>query len=201
MTVRALVRGVFLYWLWLTAAGAAPPAAERGIAQAHPEVVQLFPGADRFGAVAGDPPAAPVFRGGTLLGYAFVSDAVVRIPGYSGRPINLLIGLGLDGTITGVGLLEHQETILRSHFPKGALERFVAGYAGRSIRERYEVGIGRRTGYVNVDALTGAGLRCRVDCWRPARICARRRRRYGKTGSRRPTGPSLPATAPSATCC
>ncbi|MDV3238314.1 MAG: FMN-binding protein [Gammaproteobacteria bacterium] len=156
MTVRALVRGVFLYWLWLTAAGAAPPAAERGIAQAHPEVVQLFPGADRFGAVAGDPPAAPVFRGGNLLGYAFVSDAVVRIPGYSGRPINLLIGLGLDGTITGARVLEHQETILRSHFPKGALERFVAGYAGRSIRERYEVGIGRRTGYVNVDALTGA---------------------------------------------
>jgi len=153
MTVRTLVIGIFL---GLLATGAAPLAAERSIAQEHPEVAQVFPDANRFGAVTGDPPAAPAFRGDTLLGYAFVSDEVVRTPGYSGRPIRLLIGLALDGTLTGVRLLEHQETILKSHFPPGALERFVAAYSGRSVRERYEVGIGRRTGYVNIDALTGA---------------------------------------------
>jgi NosR/NirI family nitrous oxide reductase transcriptional regulator len=153
MAVRTLVIGMFL---GLLAGGAAPLAAERGIARDHPGVTELFPGADRFGAVAGEPPAAPVFRGDALLGYAFVSDDVVRTPGYSGRPIRLLIGLGLNGTLAGARVLGHQETILKSHFPKGALEGFVAAYAGRSIRERYEIGIGRRTGYVNVDALTGA---------------------------------------------
>ncbi|MBZ0071456.1 MAG: FMN-binding protein [Gammaproteobacteria bacterium] len=156
MAARAFLSGVFLYWLGLSAAGAAPLAVAGGIAQEYPQVVQFFPDADRFGDVAGDPPAAPVFRGDTLQGYAFLSDAVARIPGYSGRPIKLLIGLGLDGVITGVELLEHQETILKSHFPKGALERFITGYVGRSIRERYEVGSGRRAGYVDIDALTGA---------------------------------------------
>lgn len=156
MAVRTLARSVFLCWLGLSMIAGAPRAAVDGIAQDFPAAAGFFPDADRFGVASGDPPAAPVFRGDRLLGYVFVSDQVVRVPGYSGRPIKLLIGLNVSGAIAGVSLLEHQETILKSHFPKGALERFVAGYGGRSVRERYEVGIGRWPGYVNVDALTGA---------------------------------------------
>ena len=36
------------------------------------DVLELaFPGAERYGAVEGDPPAAPVYRGDELVGYLF----------------------------------------------------------------------------------------------------------------------------------
>ncbi|HXH03467.1 MAG TPA: 4Fe-4S binding protein [Candidatus Competibacteraceae bacterium] len=116
----------------------------------------FFPQADRFGASEGSPPAAPVYRGQELLGYVFQTDDVEKIPAYSGKPVNLLIGLDIQGKITGAKVLEHHEPILLVGIPEQALSDFAGQYIGKSIADRIKVGAGHKEGYVNVDAITGA---------------------------------------------
>src|SRR5687768_70040 len=57
---------------------------------------ELIPGADRFGPVEGSPPAAKLFKGDVLLGYAYLNADLVDSTGYSGKPINVLVGLTTD---------------------------------------------------------------------------------------------------------
>ncbi|MGD8484666.1 MAG: FMN-binding protein, partial [Thioalkalispiraceae bacterium] len=122
----------------------------------YPVVKTFFPEANRFGDMEGKPPAAPVYKGNKLLGYAFISDDVVKIPAYSGKPVNLLIGINTKAKITGVKVLEHHEPILLVGIPEEALFKFASDYIGRSATDRVKVGAGKRKGFVNVDAITGA---------------------------------------------
>jgi NosR/NirI family nitrous oxide reductase transcriptional regulator len=91
---------------------------------------EIFPGADRFGAVDGKPPAAPAFAGDRLLGYVFLNSDVVNSTGYSGKPINIVIALGLDGKIAGAKLVEHHEPIVLIGIPQEKVENFIHGYVG-----------------------------------------------------------------------
>ncbi len=127
-----------------------------GIDARFPQVRDLFPQADRFGELEGVPPAATVHQGDELLGYIFQSNDVAPIPAYSGKPINLLIGVDIQGLITGARVLEHHEPILLVGIPEQKLHNFTASYAGKSVTDRVKVGAGSRKGYVNVDAITGA---------------------------------------------
>lgn len=144
---------LFAIALWLLLTQCAQAAA---FDAQFPEVRTFFPQADRFGETEGTPPAATVYQGDTLIGYAFVTDDVVKIPAYSGKPVNLLMGIDLEGKITGAKVLEHHEPILLVGIPEEALTRFVERYVGRSVTERIKVGAGKRKGFVNVDAITGA---------------------------------------------
>lgn len=130
--------------------------AQESIDAQYPAVKGFFPEATRFGEISGDPPAAPVYKGDELLGYAFVTDDVVRIPAYSGKPVNLLMGIDRQGRITGAKVLEHHEPILLVGIPEESLFKFADSYVGRSVTERVKVGAGKRKGFVNVDAITGA---------------------------------------------
>jgi len=62
---------------------------------------QFFPQADHVGPFTGEPPAAVVYAHTTRVGYVFLTDQVVSIPAYSGKPIRTLVGLDLHGRITG----------------------------------------------------------------------------------------------------
>jgi NosR/NirI family nitrous oxide reductase transcriptional regulator len=127
-----------------------------GIADQYPVARSFFPQADRFGDKEGKPLAAPAYKGGKLVGYVFETDDVVKIPAYSGKPVNLLMGLDTQGKITGVKVLEHHEPILLVGIPEEALFRFADEYVGKSVTDRVKVGAGKRKGFVNVDAITGA---------------------------------------------
>lgn len=133
-----------------------PSAHAEGPLAAYPQAGKLFPQADRFGDFEGTPPAAPAYQGDTLLGYVLRTDDIVRIPAYSGKPINMLVGLGTQGNIAGAFVLEHHEPILLAGIPESTLHQFATQYAGKSVRDRVKVGAGRHEGYVNVDAITGA---------------------------------------------
>jgi NosR/NirI family transcriptional regulator, nitrous oxide reductase regulator len=122
----------------------------------HPPLDAVFPGAERLGAFEGEPRAAPVYRGAELLGYLFETDDVVPIPAYSGKPVNHLVGLDLAGVITGAAVIEHHEPILLAGIPEARLHAFAAQYAGKSVSDRVRVGTGARTGFVNVDGVSGA---------------------------------------------
>jgi transcriptional regulator of nitric oxide reductase len=91
----------------------------------------------------GDPP-----RPGSILGYAFwTTDLQPLERGYDG-PIKLLVGLGLDATITGVILVEHREP-----FGDFSIEppAFAAQFAGKDVRDAFKVGD-------DVDAVTRATI-------------------------------------------
>ena len=133
-----------------------PVAALAGFDNKHPQIRDMFPEADRFGELEGDPPAAAVYRGDDVIGYVFESSDSVKIPAYSGKPVNLLIGIDTEGLITGTRVIEHHEPILLVGIPEESLDRFADQYIGHSVTERIKVGGREREGRTHVDAITGA---------------------------------------------
>jgi len=97
------------------------------------EASELFNNADRFGPMDARAPAFPAFRGDTLLGYAYLTTDFVDTTGYSGRPIDVLVGLTPDGVIAGAKLVEHKEPIVLVGIPVAKVEQFIAGYVGRNV--------------------------------------------------------------------
>jgi NosR/NirI family nitrous oxide reductase transcriptional regulator len=97
------------------------------------EPEQIFPEADRFGPLQGSPAVAPAFQGDRLLGYVFLNSDFVNAVGYSGKPIHIVIGLALDGTIAGAKLVEHKEPIVLIGIPEQKITAFIKGYIGRSV--------------------------------------------------------------------
>lgn len=80
---------------------------------------QVLPIAESFGDQQGDPPVWPGYRRNALTrvrelaGYAFLSrDVPPEEPGYS-APIDMLIGVDTEHNITGLKILNYEETYLR----------------------------------------------------------------------------------------
>lgn len=109
------------------------PAGLAHAAQPPSEWPDLFPGATRLGPIEGEPPAAAAYRDGELLGYVFSTRMVVNSRGYSGKPLDVLLGLDLEGRIVGARLLEHHEPILIVGVRPGELERFVRDHVGLRV--------------------------------------------------------------------
>lgn len=108
---------------------------------------EVFPGADHFGPVEGQPPAMAAFKGDQLLGYVFDTSDI----GYSGKPIRLLVGMDQAGVIVGAKVREHHEPILLAGIPPEKLTQFVDALTGRNVIEA-----ARNTAARQVDAISGA---------------------------------------------
>lgn len=148
--------------LAMTAVARGDRESPESIAELYPQVKSFFPEADRFGELEGDPPAAAIYRGGELLGYAFLTTDVVQIPAYSGRPINTLVGFDLAGRIVGIQIVHHEEPILVVGISQQQLAQYVAQYRGKSVYDKVAVG-GAREGYVTVDTISGATITVMVE--------------------------------------
>lgn len=136
---------------------AAMPWAHADFAAAYPQVRNLFPAADRFGDTEGNPPAAPVYQNDQLIGYAFLTADMVRIPAYSGQPINVLVGIDTKGRIAGARIVQHEEPILAAGVSEARLASYVDQYRGKPASSRIVVGA-QREGYATVDAISGATI-------------------------------------------
>src|SRR5574340_1119714 len=136
---------------------AVAPPSRADIAATYPQVHSLFPHADRFGESEGDPPASAVYAKDKLIGYAFLTADMVRIPAYSGSPINILVGIDTQGHITGARIVHHEEPILAAGISEERLARFVDQYRDKPATGRIIVG-GQREGYASVDAISGATI-------------------------------------------
>ncbi len=134
--------------------GHAGPTSEISLQQAQ----QVFPGIDGLGAFGADPRAAPVTREGKVVGYVFLTDDVVAIPAYSGKPISTLVGLDLQARITGLTIVQHQEPILVVGISDQNLQGFIDQYRGRSVNERFKIGGAPREGYQTLDGISGATI-------------------------------------------
>ncbi len=94
---------------------------------------ELVPGADHYGPIEGSPPVMKVFAGERLAGYAFVNADWVNSTGYSGEPIQILVGLATDGKIAGARLMAHHEPIVLISIPPERIAAFIQGYVGRDV--------------------------------------------------------------------
>jgi transcriptional regulator of nitric oxide reductase len=92
----------------------APDAPAALVQRLTPEVLaEIFPGATGVRELAdGGPPAASVHSGETLVGYAFSTLDVLRAPGYSTTPFDIVAGVTLKGQVTGAKVLFHREPYL-----------------------------------------------------------------------------------------
>jgi NosR/NirI family transcriptional regulator, nitrous oxide reductase regulator len=99
---------------------AQPARATGDLANYLPKVspANFFPEADRFGLAQGDPPIAPVFRGDQLQGFVYLNSDFANAIGYSGKPIQVLVGIDPKGVLTGLKLVEHKEPIVLVGIPE-----------------------------------------------------------------------------------
>ncbi len=135
----------------------AMPGAAADIDTTLPQIRALFPAADRVDEPEGDPPARAVYANGELIGYAFLTADMVRIPAYSGSPIDILVGIGTDGRIAGARIVRHEEPILAAGISEARLAGFVDQYRGKPATGRIVVGAARE-GYATIDAISGATI-------------------------------------------
>jgi transcriptional regulator of nitric oxide reductase len=143
--------GAVVATLGLTLVGAVPAAAEALDAAL---VRSVMPDAVGTSGLAGTPPVAAVEGAAGPIGYAFWTDEVSGSVGYSGRPLRILVGLGLDGVVTGAKLVAHAEPILVIGVSDERLAAFVASLAGIDVRTgvRFDDGDGEPV----LDAVSGA---------------------------------------------
>ena len=123
---------------------------------------RYFPAADSFKTSAEKPKIVSAYKDDKLLGYIFQTSALTSIPAYSGKPIDILMGLNLKGVITGAKVTEHHEPILLVGIPESSLDTFAHQYIGKSVTDHIKVGSGKQKGYVNIDAITGATVSAMV---------------------------------------
>lgn len=122
--MRQIVKTHLLFGLVLAAFGwmlAFDPAYAAGrlsdyLLKAEPN--ELVPGANRLGPPQGDPAIAPAYRDDQLLGFVYLNSDFANAIGYSGKPIQLLLGISPKGVLTGLKLVEHKEPIVLLGIPE-----------------------------------------------------------------------------------
>ena len=145
---------LLLSW-FLAAFVSASTAAQESPGVTPAELTQVFPGADRAGPMQGEPLAAPAFTGDRLAGYILSTAATVGSVGYSGQPLDILMGIDLEAQVTGALLRQHSEPILVIGVDDETLKRYVTGFTGIDLRLRPTVM--RETGGPKFpDAIAGA---------------------------------------------
>jgi polyferredoxin len=122
----------------------------------YPQAREWFPEAQRIGDFEGEPRAAAVHAGGEVIGYVFLTSDVVRIPAYSGEPINSLVGIDRAGRIRGISIVSHQEPILAVGISEERLRAFSDQYKGKSVFDR--IAVGR-----DIDTISGATITVMVQ--------------------------------------
>ena len=119
MHLRASILRAAIVAALLTLPGVSPVLGQRIDRIPESLMRTVMPEADRFGDVAGDPPVVVAFAvapdgSEVVSGYVFLtSDLPPEQYGYSG-PIEALVGMRPDGTMTGMRVTDYNESYMRS---------------------------------------------------------------------------------------
>ena len=138
-------------------------------------LAELFPGAEHVGPVNGRPAAAPVFMEGeldgflTTVGYVFSVGEILQPTGYTGQPFEVIVGIDLEGFISGVVLAGHNEPVFRNTESKISLKESVSALQGVDVLavpfevpERY-ARLGDASALVLLDSIYRAGREVAVS--------------------------------------
>ena len=134
---------------------------------------------------------ASVYDGSKQIGYIYLNSAIVNSTGYSGKPIQVLIGLDMQGVIRSARLVEHSEPIILIGIPEEKIRAVIDSYIGLDI-----VAIARKKDReLPYDALSGATVTVRVIDDSIIRSATKIARWYGLGGLTaqvpRDTGPEM----------
>lgn len=99
-------------------------------------IQELFPSATVIEEKRLDFPVYPVYQLQELLGYAYESVDLIRLQGFAGQPIRMLVGLDARGRFTGVKVLNHHEPVFLHGLGEKPLYDFVDQYKGQSLRQQ-----------------------------------------------------------------
>jgi len=109
--------GILAVFGWIAMLGEACAAGRLSDYLAKAEPADLVTGANRFGPLQGDPAIAPAYKDDQLLGFVYLNSDFANATGYSGKPIQILVGIDPKGLLTGLKLVEHKEPIVLVGIP------------------------------------------------------------------------------------
>ena len=140
--MKALIFLTLLFSLFFSI----PILAKEDVTEIPEKIKQIFPTATRVGAQESDIPVIPVYQLQKFLGYAFESKHFANFIGFSGKPINLLIGIDEKGQFIDVLVLSHAEPIFLHGLGEQSLFDFVAQYKGNNVKQRFIIGGNKASG-------------------------------------------------------
>ncbi len=139
-----MVRGLGLLGLLLLGASAS-----QAVTLDRAQLAAYFPEPLVVGEKDAELPVWPLFRqmrsdagwGDPVpVGFAFESLDFAPVPGFSGKPVNLLIALGSQGEFLGVKVLSQHEPVFVEGLGPEPLNRFVEQYQGLDIMQNIKIG-------------------------------------------------------------
>ncbi|MCK6265429.1 NosR/NirI family protein [Vibrio sp. ZSDE26] len=122
-----------------------------------PLIQETFPQHTDISEKQGEPLLRVIEQDDKILGYAFETNDIARIPAYSGEPVNMLVVINPEGEYLASKVLEHHEPIILAGIPESKLTAFSDQYVGLSVKDKIKVG-GKATqeGFTSIDGLSGA---------------------------------------------
>ena len=139
-------------------------------------VQELFADADAVEPMEPDPPVAPIFAGGVLQGYVFVTRDITESLGFSSLEFLIAVGLRLDGTLAGARVVAHREPIIDLIMLQDLVPRFARQYEGVDIRAPLRVQLTQSSEPGSIDGISSATISAVLfneAILRAARIVAR----------------------------
>lgn len=125
-----------------------------------PFIQEQFPEAtdisDKTPTKQGEYPIWTVRNNDEILGYAFETNDIAKIPAYSGEPVNMLVIIDPKGKYLTAKVLEHHEPIILAGIPESKLWAFTDQYAGLNVADRLKVGGNQSENMIAIDGLSGA---------------------------------------------
>jgi NosR/NirI family nitrous oxide reductase transcriptional regulator len=118
----------------------------------------IFPNGTSLGDKDTSIPVWPVYQVGSLIGYIFESIDFIQMPGFSGEPINLLVGIDTQGNFIGVRVLAHNEPIFLHGLGEEPLFDFVKQYKQLSAVDVIKVGRGKSNAITYIDGISKATI-------------------------------------------
>jgi NosR/NirI family nitrous oxide reductase transcriptional regulator len=153
------IKKKFIQLLILTFVGLSLPAYALFISPPKdpmPFIQETFPALTKISEKQGDPLLWTIYQDAKILGYAFETNDLAKIPAYSGEPVNMLVVIDPAGKYLNAKVLEHHEPIILAGIPEEKLWRFIDQYVGLSVSDSIKVGGSASEGYVPIDGLSGA---------------------------------------------
>lgn len=121
-----------------------------------PLINEMFPQATKVSDKIGEPLVWTIYKQAEIIGYAFETNDIARIPAYSGEPVNMLVVIDPSGRYIGAKVLEHHEPIILAGIPETKLWAFSDQYNGLSVSDRLKVGGNTKGDVIHLDGLSGA---------------------------------------------
>jgi NosR/NirI family nitrous oxide reductase transcriptional regulator len=121
-----------------------------------PLIHEIFPEATFISEKKGEPLIWTIYKEKEIIGYAFETKDLAKMPAYSGEPVNMLVAINPAGVYWGAKVLEHHEPIILAGIPETKLYEFANQYSGLNVSDRLKVGGNNKEGVVHIDGLSGA---------------------------------------------